>query len=322
MEQEPPFSMSPGAVWTVSDGHAGNVRQAQALARALSGEGFVDQRLDTRAPWRWFAPRQWPGSDAAFGPRFQHALLSPPGLAIGCGRQAALATRRLRARGARVVQILDPRLPSRHWDWVVAPAHDGLRGANVITVQGSLHDVDDAWLASARTQFAEWGALPRPRTAVLIGGPSAHYQFDEAAFLRLADQIEAAADDGSLLVTTSRRTPAAVRAAARARLGGRAAHLWMDETDGPNPYAGMLAWADRIVCTPDSVNMLSEACATHAPVFVFEPASLTGRPQRFLASLLASGRVRPLQTDLTNFAVQPLRETARVAALLRTRLGI
>ena len=46
---------------------------------------------------------------------------------------------------------------------------------------------------------------------------------------------------------------------------GRAASVWADARDGANPYAGMLGWADRIVCSSDSVNMLSEACATRAP---------------------------------------------------------
>ena len=57
---------------------------------------------------------------------------------------AALATRLLRQRGARAVQILDPRVPTRHWDLVIAPEHDGLEGANVIATAGSV------WSCAAR----------------------------------------------------------------------------------------------------------------------------------------------------------------------------
>src|SRR6476620_7013797 len=84
-----------------------------------------DSVLRPRAPWRWVAPRTWPATEHACGPDFTHALNKPPRVAIGCGRQAALATRLLRVRGARVVQILDPRLPPESWDVVVAPEHDG-----------------------------------------------------------------------------------------------------------------------------------------------------------------------------------------------------
>ena len=307
----------------VSDGRAGNARQAIALACALA-PGAGEVVLQPRAPWRWLAPRRWPAAGGAFGGDFATLLATPPALAIGCGRQAALATRLLRERGSRVVQILDPRLPTRHWDLVVAPEHDGLRGDNVVTLAGSLHPVDDAWLARAREAFPGIAELPSPRIAVLVGGPSAHAGLDVAAVESLLASAEAAALDegGSLLVVASRRTPDAVRAALRARPHRVPTLAWADERDGTNPYAGMLAWADRIVCTADSVNMLSEACATRAPVFVHRPDALSGRPRRFVDGLLERGRIRPLHAAATPFAVEPLREAARVAAELRARLGL
>jgi mitochondrial fission protein ELM1 len=84
----------------------------------------------------------------------------------------------------------------------------------------------------------------------------------------------------------------------------------------------MLAWADRIVCSPDSVNMISEACATRAPVHVFDPARAQGRLREFLDSLLASGRIRAMDGVLAPFDVDPLRETARIAAEIRRRLSL
>ncbi|WP_029561634.1 ELM1/GtrOC1 family putative glycosyltransferase, partial [Xanthomonas oryzae] len=139
--------------WALSDGRAGNARQAEALARALQSEGFQAIHLQPKAPWRWAAPRQLPGAQQAFGAPFDRQLQQPPALAIGCGRQAALATRLLRGRGSRSVQILDPRLDPRHWDLLVVPEHDALRGGNVLTLLGSLHPVDDAWLAAGRAAF-------------------------------------------------------------------------------------------------------------------------------------------------------------------------
>ncbi|HVK50464.1 MAG TPA: mitochondrial fission ELM1 family protein [Pseudoxanthomonas sp.] len=323
MEQKPPLPRSQAPLWTVTDGHAGNLRQAQALARALDLHPVQDVELQPLAPWRWWAPRRLPGSQQAFGPGFAQRLSAPPELAIGCGRQAALATRLLRQLGTRVVQILDPRLPPHHWDWVVAPAHDRASGDNVIKVQGSLNEIDDHWLAAARAAFPALGALPGPRTAVLLGGPSAHMAFDLAAFDALAAKLDALHVHGSLLITASRRTPLDVRARLRQRYAGRAdALVWMDEGDGANPYSGLLAWADRIICTPDSVNMLSEACATRAPVFVFEPERLRGRPRAFLEFLLSRGRVRALTAAVDDGDVEPLRETDRVAAILRERLGL
>ena len=316
--------------WLLSDGHAGNVRQVQALAQAL-GWPAQEWIVRARAPWRWLAPRQVPGAELAFGDAFTHALARRDlrhVVAIGCGRQAALATRLLRARRARAVQILDPRIDPRHWDLVIAPEHDGLRGGNVLTLQGSLHPVDDDWLDQARRAFPAFGELPGPRTALLLGGNSAHARLDTGVFATLAQQVRDAvqAERGSLLATVSRRTPADAVQVAHAALAPLPGVFWRGPQDGDNPYAGLLGWADRIVCTADSVNLLSEAAATRASLFIAGSERVEGRPRRFVEGLLASGRARRFPKDwdtvAAHAAMAPLRETARVAALVLERLGL
>ena len=309
--------------WTLSDGHAGNVRQAQALAVAM-GIPARDWTLHAHAPWRWLSPRRLPGATQAFGAEFARAASQPPAVAIGCGRQAALATRLLRDRGARAVQILDPRIATRHWDVVVAPEHDGLRGGNVVTLLGSLHPVSDAWLGAARAAFAEFARLPQPRTAVLVGGPTTHLriaprEFD--AWLAIVrDVVER--EGGSVLATASRRTPQAFVEAMRRRFDGLPGLVWAGSVDGRNPYAALLGWADRVVCTADSVNMLSEAAATHVPVHVAGLDRVQGRPGRFAAALRERGRGRAIDASLQAFACEALRETPRIAAAVRERFGL
>ncbi len=322
LERNDVAAVDSARIQAVSDDRAGNARQATALAGAL-GEPARLLTLVPRAPWRWVAPRRWPGSGAAYGDDFAAALRLPPRLAIGCGRQAALATRLLRGAGAKVVQILDPRLDPAHWDLVVAPEHDGLSGTNIVTLLGSLNPVDDDWLRHAREAFAAFADLPAPRTALLVGGPTTQAPFDAGRFDALCAQLETmrAESGGSLLATTSRRTPPGLADALRRRFAGTPGIVWCGPADGTNPYSGMLAWADRIVCTPDSVNMLSEACATRVPVFVFESRCASGRPRRFLDALSARGRIREADATLAPFAAEPLRETARVAREVRERLS-
>ena len=315
------------ASWVLHDGAAGNRRQALALAGALDLPGHeAPLQPDWRA--RLLAPRRFPGAAHALGDALAACLSAPPPqLVIGCGRSAALATRLAREAGHRAVQILDPRLEPRHWDLVVAPEHDRLHGTNVLSLVGSLHPVDDAWLAAMRTRFARLEALPRPRTAVLLGGPTRATRFDRGALEVLLARLEQALahEGGSLVVCGSRRTPAAWAPLLRARYadGAQGTHrVWLDAADGDNPYAGALAWADRIVASPDSVNMVSEACATRVPVHVAEPDRATGRVARFLDGLLARGRIRAQAPDLAAFPVEPLRETARIAAEVRERLAL
>ena len=304
------------------DGAAGNRRQALALAEAL-GVAVQEVTVHARGPARWFAPRLWPGAENMLGPAFAAVLADPPPLAIGCGRQAALATRLLSGGDTRVVQVLDPRLPPHLWDLVVAPEHDGLQGDNVITLTGSLNPVDDAWLAAARARFAALGSLPSPRTAVLVGGPTRAVRIDRGGLEVMLARLEYALEreGGSVLLCGSPRTPRVLAAVLRERMSEVPGAAWLDARDGENFYPGALAWADRIVVTPDSTNMISEACATTVPVFIAGPERATGRQQRLLAELQARGRVRAQAREPVSFAVEPLRETARVADRVKTRLG-
>jgi mitochondrial fission protein ELM1 len=304
------------------DGAAGNRRQALALAEALR-LAVHEVTVVPSGPTRWFAPRRWPGAARHLGPAFAAVLADPPPFAIGCGRQAALATRLLGGGDTRVVQVLDPRLAPRLWDLVVAPEHDGLHGDNVVTLTGSLNPVDDAWLAAARARFPALGALPSPRTAVLVGGPTRAVRIDRGGLEVMLARIEyaLAQQGGSVIVCGSPRTPPLLAAVLRERCTEMPGAAWLDARDGENFYPGALAWADRIVVTPDSTNMISEACATHVPVFIAGPERATGRQQRLLAELQARGRVRAQLREPVDYAVEPLRETARVADRVRTRLG-
>lgn len=325
---KPSTEPAPAApVWAISDGAAGNVRQVEALAGAI-GLPFVSLRTETRAPWRWLAPRGLAGARHAFGPEGAARLAGPlPRLAIGCGRQAALMTRLLGRLGqghCRSVQILDPRLDSAHWDVVVAPRHDALRGANVIVTRGSLHPVDAVWLTQARARFPTLGTLPSPRLALLLGGPVRGLALDAGWWEAVATAAERWLDGegGSLLLLGSRRTPEALAALARKRFAARAACCWFGPEDDENPYSGALAWADRVLVSPDSVNMLSEACALGVPVLTHAPILPSGRLGAFLRGLLDEDRVRPLARASEPWTAPPLRELPGVAAEVRRRLGL
>lgn len=307
--------------WAITDHAAGNQRQALALAERMDMP-VRHLVLEPRAPWSWFAPRLLPGSDRAL-PLAQRVAFAPPWprLAIGCGRSAALFTRMLRElSGGRchTVQILDPRIDPRHWDAVVAPRHDQLAGANVLTTLGSLNPIDETWLESGREAVPGFASLPRPRVAVLVGGPRRGIEFDATLAQQLIDSVRALARGGSVLATTSRRTPPEFAARLRAAFAAFPGTFWTGA--GANPYPALLGWADRIVATPDSVNMLSEACATGVPVHTVAAGSLPGKIARFHAAL----RARGLLTDADGTRagkVPPLRETQAVAAELRKRMA-
>ncbi|HXE77910.1 MAG TPA: mitochondrial fission ELM1 family protein [Rhodanobacter sp.] len=313
--------------WVITDHAAGNQRQALALAAGL-GLRARHLQLQPQAPWSWLAPRCTLGGRYAL-PAGQRKLLAAPWppVAIGCGRSAALCTRLLRKLGGGAcytVQILDPRAAPRHWDLVIAPRHDGLRDANVLNPLGSLNPINDAWLTDARGRWPRLGELPSPRIGVLLGGPRHGVALDGAYARQLAQRLLATQErhGGSLLVMASRRTPDALIAPFQAQVGlAWPGLVWRRSDDGPNPYAGVLGWSDTLVVTPDSVNMLSEACAVGCPVHTWVNAPLPAKLASFHQALRDGGWLHDLDTTGPFPGVPPLRETAAIADMVKTRIA-
>jgi uncharacterized protein len=311
--------MRPSSTWLLADSAIGSQIQAAGLAEAagLLGEPRV---LAPRGIWRHLSPRLWPWPLAAIAP---DAIAPPlPDLVIGCGGKAAAVIASLRRRGVRGVIVQHPRRDPRGFDVVVAGRHDELTGPNVLVTRTAVHRVTPARLAAAA---AEWGPrlahLPRPLVAVLVGGSNGRFHLDgtvgEALAAQLAEMMQR--DRVGLAITPSRRTDPPAVAALQRRLAPLGAYIW--DGTGDNPYFGMLALADAIIVTRDSVSMVSEAVATPAPVMV---AMLPGRSRRgelFLNGLLGDGRVRPFTGRLESWPVTPIDDTPWAAAEMCRRLG-
>jgi mitochondrial fission protein ELM1 len=253
------------------------------------------------------------------------ALAPPwPDVLVSCGRRGALASQAIARTANRRVFTVHVQAPpfAERFDLVVALPHDRLSGPNVVQVQTALHAVRPAVLAAAAAApDARLAGLPRPWIGVLVGGATRHAAFRPHDAERLAaglDRLRAAAG-GSLLITPSRRTPADLLAMLRARYGADpAAFLWDGEP--PNPYLAILAGADELVVTADSISMASEALSTGAPVRLFEPR-LGRRHRRFAAQLLSQGLATRLDDPRPATRRAALDPTFEVAEEVCARLG-
>jgi mitochondrial fission protein ELM1 len=299
--------------WIVTDGKSGMESQCLGLAEALGIDPKVI-RVSLRTPWRDLAPHLRIGLEHAF---VGNPLQPPwPDLLIATGRQsvpASLYVKQMNPRTRRV-QIQDPGISPWHFDLVVTPMHDNLWGANVIQTIGALHRVTPEKLATeARLLDPRIAELPRPFIGVLIGGANAVYRFGIEEARALASEIarHAKASGGSVLVTPSRRTGDENIANLRAALVSTPGFVW----DGAvaNPYYGILALADVILVTGDSVNMVSEACASGHPVYIYDLPGGSTKFQRFHKALILRGYARRYEGSLEITPMSRLYEMTRVA---------
>jgi mitochondrial fission protein ELM1 len=204
---------------------------------------------------------------------------------------------------------------------VIAPAHDGLTGPNVLVTDGAPHRVTPERLAAAKLAFAPLFAdLRRPIVVVLIGGTNRNYRLAKSDAETIGEQLGtfASRHDVSLAVTPSRRTAEDVRAALTSRLAGRRAFIW--DGSGENPYFGLLAHADAVVVTADSVSMTSEAAVTGKPVYVLDLQGSGGKFERFHAHMRARGITRRFTGAFEPWNYAPPDDMARAAAAIRQLL--
>lgn len=320
------MSLSPPRVcWTITEGHAGTEAQARGLAEAL---GFIPEpkRVAIRAPWRFLPAQLWWHPLNAIDRTRGDALDPPwPDIVISCGRKGAplaLAVKHACRSRTRAVHVQNPLIDPRRFDVVVAPRHDGLSGPNVIVTRTAIHHVTPAKLAAARERFAPLlMQLPRPLVAAMIGGPNGRYQLTPAVATEIGTRLKSLAVrlGVGIVVTPSRRTGRDNVAALRAALDHPAVMFW--DGTGDNPYLGMLALADWLMVTADSVSMTSEAAATGKPIYVIELAGGSRRFKAFHDALRADGVTRPFRGELERWSYAPLNETAVAAAEIRRRFG-
>lgn len=260
----------------MTTGEVGSRHQASGLAAELCPDA-VEKIVAVNRFWALVPPPVFSLSLVGVTCR-QGGLASPwPDVLISCGRRAglaALAIRRGNSAPMICVHIQRPPAPGA-FDLVVALPHDRARGAEVLTVDTAMHGVRPRVLAEAAARSdRRFVGLPRPWRGVLVGGSTRRSPFTGADAERLIAQLDAwqTQSRGSLLITPSRRSSPEAIAALRARYGGStSAFLW--DGAAPNPYLPILALADELVVTSDSISMISEALATRAPVWIFGLAS-------------------------------------------------
>lgn len=297
----------PLVIWRLTDGKPGHMQQTLGLANAMSRCTPCDcHEIDLRAH---------PASllDVLRG-RFPAGRGLPrPDLVMGAGHGthlALLAARR--ATGARIVALMKPSLPLFLFDVVVVPVHDGVpAGDRVIPTLGVLNPM--------RPGEKRPGSL-----LVLVGGPSKHVRWDDAVVLEQVEAIAAAQAPGAdWQLSDSRRTPPALSAELRRRLGERF-QPWADCP--PGWLAARLAGTESVWVSEDSVSMVYESLAAGCRVGLLQ-LPRTAPPTRVIRGverLLAEKRVTAFaewRATRQLRPAQPFDEAGRVAELLLARLA-
>ena len=280
-----PLSTVP-KVWVLLAGKAGGNGQLLSLADAL---GWPYETKQVRYNWLNHCPNLFLGPSILSVDRRRSSPLEPPwpDLVLASSRRSAPVARWIKKQSggrARLVHLIHTQAPLHLFDLIITtPQYRLPQRPNVLHNTAPLNRPAPDRLAAAAARWqSRLENLPRPYTALLVGGNSSVYEFDAATAAALARQASAQVRKvgGSLLVTTSPRTPTSALEALFGALDCPAHCYRWRPNDVDNPYLAYLALADSFIVTVDSASQVIEACLTNKPVYVFTWPTRTRSPFR------------------------------------------
>ena len=261
-------------IWVLLGHRTGDNNQLLALAEALKIP-FETRTLRFNA-LRVLHP--WLGASLASLDRKSRRQIAPPwpDLVIGIGwRNVAVARWIRQASGgqAKLVRLGNPRAAPDLFDLIVTtPQYPVSNAHNILRLPLGMSRFRNPPPPTEAEQ-AYLDALPRPHRLMAVGGPAKYWSLGAESLLSAARRL--AAKDGTLIAATSPRTPPEIIAA-------------LEKADGCELVAGghprfpvLLADADEIHVTGDSVAMLSEAVLSGKPVGIV-PIELSAQGRRVL----------------------------------------
>ncbi len=262
-------------VWVLESMRAGENTQLKALADEL-GWDYQFKQMHHRPGIPYFLL----GSSLLGIDEETSELSGPwPDLIISASAKNEPICRWIRDHADKTVRLVHlgrPWANIKHFDLVITTPQYRLKAKRNIHVNTvPMHYPIDSARIGNELQVQDWRVklsnLPKPYIALMIGGHSGPYSFDERATQRLVEQANHMAETlgGSLLISTSARTPGYVANYLEKEVSApNYFHHW-GSTDN-NPYYAFLGLADSIIVTGDSISMLSEACAMLKPVYIFD----------------------------------------------------
>jgi hypothetical protein len=332
----PNADTSPPLIWVLADQRQGTANQCLGVADAIGGHYEIKTIRHSALSG---LPNLFLGGSLAGlqGALRDHIRPPWPDLVISGGRRCAPIARYIKRQSGLAgpcpsflahIMHPGPGAGAAGFDLIAVPRHDraGMAG-NLFPVTGAPHRVNGDALAAARKEWQErFDGFARPLVGLLLGGATRRKPFTKSVAADLGARVGklTSAAGGSLVITTSPRTGEAADHVAAAAAGAGAkpqlVHQW--SRHGDNPYLGILALADILVVTGDSVSMCTEASATAKPVYIYAPSGfVVPKHARFQADLFAKGYARPLSDNFETWEHPPLNPSEEIAAEIRRRMA-
>ena len=302
----------------LTQGMHGMISQTEGLAKALK-LNFKHQKIKLKPLWNLIPPKLTPISENLLTEKF----VCDCKIVISCGRKSVIPSAALKKRfGNEIfnIHIQDPKVSLKHFDLIISPEHDNIKGDNVLTTKGSIHYLTKKEITD-NSKYLQIDKGKKKVVAFIIGGPNKYYNYSEEQIHFIFNKIKNlfTPDKFKIVIIPSYRTPERIIKKAFNTFGF---NHHVVKTIDKKAYLSSLALADYIIVTCDSTSMISEAAVTGKPVYtaMMKPNRSIRRFKSFYNQFKELGIIKELTDSIDSWSYDKLDEVNRIAPLIKEKM--
>ena len=302
----------------LTQGMHGMVSQVEGLAKAL-GLSYKHQTINLKPFWNLIPPKFSPISENLIKDKF----VCDSKIIISCGRKSVIPSIALKKRLGKeifTIHIQNPKVSLNHFDLIISPEHDNMKGDNVISTTGAIHYLTKKEIKE-NSNYLGLEKEKKKLVAFIIGGPNKYYAYSEKIIHQTFNKVKTlfTPDKYKIIIIPSYRTPANVIKKAYDTFNFN--HHVVKEVD-KRAYLSALSISDHIVVTCDSTSMISEAAITGKPVYIAMMKAVKNnyRFKNFYTKLNKLGITKELENNVETWSYDNLNEVNRIAPLIKSKM--
>ena len=306
----------------LTQGMHGMISQAEGLAKALDID-FTHHTVELNNFWKMVPPKITPISQSVYK-KIHHENFD---VIISCGRKSVIPSIHLKNNSNKKVfniHIQDPKVDLKHFDFIVAPEHDSIKGQNVISTKGAIHYLTENEINENKDYLNSFIKKDKRIIWTLImGGPTKYYDYSTKNIKEIFTTLSELSKKHNfqLVIIPSMRTPTNIIQYANDYFGED--HTVIMDVD-KKAYLSALAIAQNIIVTCDSSSMISEAALTGKPIYVASilPKKNDKRFQKFRNLFRELNIIKNLGEEIEDWNYEKLDETNRVANIIKQKINL
>ena len=306
----------------LTQGMHGMISQVEGLAKALEID-FTHHTVEPNNFWKLIPPKLTPISQSVYK-KIDHENFD---VIISCGRKSVIPSIHLKNNSNKKVfniHIQDPKVDLKHFDFIVAPEHDSIKGQNVISTKGAIHYLNENEINENKDYLNSFIKKDeRIIWTLIMGGPTKYYDYSTKNINEIFKTLSELSKKHNfqLVIIPSMRTPTNIIQYANDYFGDD--HTVIMDVD-KKAYLSALAIAQNIIVTCDSSSMISEAALTGKPIYVASilPKKNDMRFQKFRNLFRKLNIIKNLGEEIEDWNYEKLDETNRVANIIKQKINL